>query len=91
MNKAITLNHLRSILSDKLPDLYATEDIPNFDDKPNMVKFRVPGIDWIYEAVEYRPDNDIIFGMVYGFESELGYTWLGEFEDANVTHVLLME
>jgi hypothetical protein len=43
------------------------------------VKFFTPDSNWTWYATEFD-GNDIFFGLVFGFESELGYFSLSELE-----------
>jgi hypothetical protein len=58
-----------------LPKLYATEE--QGDDAMAVVKFFDPSGSWTWFAVEYDGD-DTFFGLVDGFELELGYFSLSE-------------
>ncbi|MBI1827316.1 MAG: DUF2958 domain-containing protein [Planctomycetes bacterium] len=69
--KLIT-NEMRS----KLPPLYSTE---HEDDPVALVKFFTPWSDWTWYGVEFD-GQDLFFGLVVGFESELGYFSLRELE-----------
>jgi hypothetical protein len=46
------------------------------------VKFFTPDSNWTWYAVEYDPDAKLFFGLVDGFEMELGYFSLTELEAA---------
>lgn len=63
-------------LREKLPKLYATE---NVKDPIAQVKFFTPWSSWTWYATEYDGE-DTFFGLVYGFERELGYSSLSELE-----------
>tara|TARA_Y100000310_G_scaffold186420_1_gene186580 strand:- start:1257 stop:1547 length:291 start_codon:yes stop_codon:yes gene_type:complete len=57
-----------------LPKLYANEEIKD----PNaIVKFFTPDGNWTWYAMEFDGD-DTFFGLVDGFEKELGYFSLSE-------------
>jgi hypothetical protein len=45
-----------------------------------QVKFFTPDSNWTWYAVEYDPDVEIFYGLVDGFEKELGYFGLEELE-----------
>ena len=62
-----------------LPALGATE---NVEDPFVVVKFFTPDSNWTWFATEYDPDERRFFGMVHGFEKELGYFTLDELESA---------
>ncbi len=42
------------------------------------VKLFTPDSDWTWYITEYSPDEDLAFGLVNGFEWELGYFSLAE-------------
>lgn len=60
-----------------LPALYATE---NDGDPVARVKFFAPWCGWTWYAVE-SDGEDLCFGLVVGFETELGYFSLKELEE----------
>ena len=62
-----------------LPELYANEDI-GLDAKA-IVKFFTPDSNWTWYASEFDGE-DIFFGLVAGFETELGYFSLNELQSA---------
>lgn len=61
----------------KLPPLYSAE--PLGLDAPIIVKFFTPTSNWTWYATEFDGD-DTFFGLVDGFEKELGYFSLHELE-----------
>lgn len=63
----------------KLPAVYATE---NFEDPTAIVKFFTPDSNWTWYATEYDPETGLFFGLVDGFDMELGYFTLDELERA---------
>ncbi len=66
-------------LKQKLPRLYAQETLGA--DAVAYVKYFTPDSGWTWYATEFDGD-DIFFGLVEGFEKELGYFSLGELEAA---------
>ena len=64
----------------KLPSLRSTENL-----KPEqvdvVVKFFTPWSDWTWYAVEYNPDCKLFYGLVDGFDKEVGYWGLEELEE----------
>ena len=46
------------------------------------VKFFTPDSNWTWYATEFSPEDGIFFGMVDGFEMEMGYFSLAELEAA---------
>ncbi|MCK5613201.1 DUF2958 domain-containing protein [Candidatus Pacearchaeota archaeon] len=66
-------------LEDRFPGLYAT-DGKDSKDVPIISKFFDPCSGWSWYAVEYDPDSRVFFGLVRGFETELGYFSLDELQ-----------
>ena len=46
-----------------------------------QVKFFTPDSNWTWYSVEYNPDAKLFYGLVDGFEKELGYWGLEELEE----------
>lgn len=67
---------LPSELRAQLPPLYSREHDP---DPVARVKFFTPWTNWTWYAIEFDGD-DLCFGLVQGFERELGYFSLAELE-----------
>lgn len=63
-------------IKEKLPKLGATE---NIEDPIAQVKFFAPWANWTWYATEFDGE-DTFFGLVLGFEKELGYFSLKELE-----------
>ena len=64
-------------LKEQLPNLYENEDY-GLEAKA-LVKFFTPDSNWTWYASEFDGE-DILFGLVSGFEVELGYFSLSELE-----------
>ena len=62
----------------RLPELYSTE-LSGLD-AIVQVKFFTPDASWTWYATEFD-GGDIFFGLVIGFEIELGYFSLSELEE----------
>lgn len=60
----------------KLPALYSNE---NESDPMVICKFFTPDSNWTWYAIEFD-GNDTFYGLVDGFEEELGYFSLSELE-----------
>jgi len=60
-----------------LPALYSTDG--QGDDAIAQVKFFTPDSSWTWYATEFDGEDEF-FGLVQGFESELGYFSLSELE-----------
>ena len=65
----------------RLPQLYATD---GKKDPIAQVKFFATWADWAWYATEFDGD-DRFFGLVQGFEEELGYFLLSELEGGQAT------
>jgi hypothetical protein len=63
---------------EQLPPLYANEALGLA--ALALVKFFTPDSDWTWYASEFD-EKDIFFGLVSGFEVELGYFSLSELEE----------
>lgn len=70
---------LTKAILNKLPALYATEDVA-LDEKVLVCKFFHPCSSWTWYAIEGEEQGDdfMFFGYVEGFENELGYFSLNE-------------
>jgi len=69
---------LTKTLRQQLPPLYATEALG--DDALVVVKFFTPWTNWTWYATEYDPSDRLFFGLVEGFDVELGHFSLDELE-----------
>ena len=69
---------LTKALEAQLPPLYANADKGN--EAMVIVKFFTPDSSWTWYATEYDPAERVFFGLVDGFEMELGYFSLDELE-----------
>lgn len=65
----------------KIPKLGTGENIP-LKDRVVYVRFFNPWGSWTWYATEYSPEEKMFFGVVSGFETELGYFSLTELESA---------
>lgn len=50
------------------------------DDPIAQVKFFTPDSNWTWFGIEYDPETRQFYGLVFGFEKELGYFNLDELE-----------
>jgi hypothetical protein len=66
-------------LEKTLPTIGTTEG--QGDEAIVEVKFFLPGSSWTWYGVEYNPKERMFYGLVYGFEMELGYFSLTELEE----------
>jgi hypothetical protein len=67
---------LTADLRRRLPSLYATEGQA---DPKVQARFFTPWSDWTWYAIEFDGE-ELFFGLVDGFEAELGYFSLSELE-----------
>lgn len=77
----------------RLPKL-GSQSEKDADTVPIVVKFFSPYNGWTWYATEgeLQEDGDwMFFGMVHGFEKELGYFSLGELEEAKRGSLSLVE
>lgn len=74
---------LTTEMRNEIPALYSQDGKPP-EDVPIAVKFFSPFSSWSWFATEgeSRGDDFIFFGMVHGFERELGYFMLSELAEA---------
>lgn len=63
--------------SDKIPPLYASE---NISDPLCLVKLFTPDSSWTWYVIEIDENKEECFGYVVGHESELGYFNMSEIE-----------
>jgi hypothetical protein len=66
-------------IQDQLPPLYS-QDGKGWD-AIAQVKFFTPTSSWTWWATEYDPETRTFFGLVEGFERELGYFSLDELQE----------
>lgn len=79
-------------IENKMPPLYSNED-KKPEDIPIIVKFFYPGGAWTWYATEGQwEDGDyLFFGLVRGFEAELGYFSLKQLMDCKGHYGLRVE
>ena len=68
---------LTPALRASLPPLYGQEGAP---DPIVYARFFTPDSNWTWLATEFDPEEGRFFGLVDGFEAELGYFLLEELE-----------
>ena len=64
-------------IRERLPPLYSTQ---TQEDPVAFVRYFHPQSKWVWVATEYSPEEKLFFGLVIGFERELGYFSLEELE-----------
>jgi hypothetical protein len=72
-----TIQLLPRYEADKLPALYATDGLDP-SKRIASVKFFDPSGSWSWYPLEYDPAEGLFFGLVDGWEIELGYFTLAE-------------
>ncbi|MCY4529741.1 MAG: DUF2958 domain-containing protein [Chloroflexi bacterium] len=71
-------------LGEKIPALYANENVENYDDVLAPAKLFSPYGKWTWYVTEWDAETGECFGLVQGFETELGYFSLDELAEATV-------
>lgn len=65
-------------LGETIPALYTNENVENYDDVLALVKLFSPYSNWTWYVTEWQGETGLCFGLVRGFETELGYFDLTE-------------
>ena len=71
-------------LGDTIPALYANENVADYDTVLAPAKLFSPHTDWRWYITEWEAETGLCFGLVEGFETELGYFDLTELAEATV-------
>ena len=71
-------------LGETIPALYANENTPDYDAVLAHVKLFSPYSGWTWYITEWDAETGLCFGLVQGFEEELGYFDLTELSEATV-------
>ncbi len=71
-------------LGETIPALYANENVKNTDDVMAHAKLFCPYNGWRWYVTEWDPKTGTCFGLVEGFETELGYFDLTELAEVTV-------
>ena len=71
-------------LGEKIPALYANENAPDYDAVLAYVKLFSPYNGWTWFITEWEAETGLCFGLVQGFEEELGYFSLDELAEVTV-------
>ena len=77
---------LTAVIRKRLPPLHANEG-KKAEDTLIVVKFFHPFSSWVWYATEGEEQEDgdwLFFGLVRGFENELGYFSLNELKSAKI-------
>ncbi len=71
-------------LGDTIPALYANENVEDYDSVLAPAKLFSPYTGWRWFITEWQAETGLCFGLVEGFETELGYFDLTELAEAKV-------
>ena len=71
-------------LGDTIPALGANEDVDDYDAVLAPAKLFSPYNGWRWYITEWEAETGLCFGLVEGFEAELGYFDLTELAEATV-------
>ena len=71
-------------LAETIPPLYANEDAADYDAVLAPAKLFSPYTGWTWYITEWEAESGLCFGLVEGFEVELGYFDLTELAEITV-------
>ena len=71
-------------LGETIPPLYANDGADDPDAVLATVKLFTPYANWTWYVTEWEAETGLCFGLVEGFETELGYFSLDELADVTV-------
>ena len=71
-------------IGDTIPPLYANDGADDRDAVVARVKLFSPYTGWRWYITEWDPETGLCFGLVEGFETELGYFDLSELSEVTV-------
>ncbi len=71
-------------LGDTIPAIGANENVEDYDDVLAPAKLFSPYSNWTWYVTEWDPETGLCFGLVEGFETEVGYFDLTELAEATV-------
>ena len=71
-------------LADTIPALGANENAADYDDLLAIAKLFSPYSGWTWYVTEWNAETGLCFGLVEGFETELGYFSLDELAEVTV-------
>ena len=71
-------------LGETIPALYANENVADYDAVLAPAKLFSPYNGWTWYITEWDPETGTCFGLVEGFETELGYFALDELAEVTV-------
>ena len=71
-------------VGDTIPAIYAHKNVESYDDVLAPAKLFSPFSNWTWYVTEWDAETGTCFGLVEGFETELGYFDLTELAEATV-------
>ena len=71
-------------LGDTIPPLYANENVKDYDTVLAPAKLFSPYSNWTWYITEWNAETGLCFGLVEGFETELGHFDLTELAEVTV-------
>ena len=71
-------------VGDTIPAIYAHKNVESYDDVLASVKLFSPYGNWTWYVTEWDAETGTCFGLVEGFETELGYFDLTELAESTV-------
>ena len=71
-------------LGETIPALYANENVEDYDSVLAPAKLFSPYNGWTWYITEWQAETGLCFGLVQGFETELGYFDLTELAEVTV-------
>ena len=71
-------------IGDRIPRIGASDNVNDFDDVLAEAKLFCPYTGWRWYVTEWDPETGTCFGLVEGFESEIGYFDLTELAEATL-------
>lgn len=88
-SKENPLDLMTDEMLERVPELYAQEDV-DLADKEVHAEYIIPfGSDWTWYMTEYNKETGDAFGLVLGFEPEWGYFNLDELKEMNAQRLIL--
>ena len=74
------------LMTKELENLFEKQGDTDGQKNPTaIVKYFHPLSSWYWFGIEYNPATGIFFGLVFGFEAELGSFSLQEFEELKIS------
>ena len=71
-------------LGDTIPAIGANENVEDYDEVAARAKLFSPYNGWTWYITEWDAESGLCFGLVEGFETELGYFLLDELAEVTV-------